>query len=62
MVLFDAQTSGGLLMAVPAEVANSLISELTQAKTLAANIIGYVCKRNDFPIKVRRGLGSENPF
>ncbi|KJS48553.1 MAG: hypothetical protein VR66_13435, partial [Peptococcaceae bacterium BRH_c23] len=62
MVLFDAQTSGGLLMAVPAEVANLLISELTLAKTLAANIIGYVCKRSDFPIKVRRGLGNENPF
>ena len=62
MVLFDAQTSGGLLMAVPAEVANSMISELTRAKTLAANIIGYIGKRKDFPIKVQRGLGSEYPF
>ncbi|WP_309446440.1 selenide, water dikinase SelD [Desulfosporosinus nitroreducens] len=62
MVLFDAQTSGGLLMAVPAEAADSMISELNRAGTLAANIIGYIGKRTDFPIKVRRGLGSENPF
>ena len=55
MVLFDAQTSGGLLMAVPAEVAESLIAKLNQAETLAANMIGSICQRKDFPIEVRRG-------
>ena len=62
MVLFDAQTSGGLLMAVPAEVSNSLISELTQANTLAANIIGFIDLRKDFPIKVQRGIRKNIPY
>jgi len=56
MVLYDAQTSGGLLMAAPADVADSLISQLNQAGTLAADIIGYVYQRNDFPIEVKRGF------
>lgn len=55
MVLYDAQTSGGLLMATPPDLAESLITKLNQVGTLAAHLIGYVSQRKDFPIEVRRG-------
>ncbi|MDP4161438.1 MAG: AIR synthase-related protein, partial [Bacillota bacterium] len=42
VVLCDAITSGGLLLAVPEERVDFLISRLNEAKTLAAAIIGRV--------------------
>ena len=42
MLLCDAQTSGGLLAAVPAEVANDVVAALTAAGTPAAAIIGRI--------------------
>ena len=41
-ILCDAQTSGGLLIAVPAERADALIDALRTAPTLAAAIIGDI--------------------
>jgi len=44
-VLFDAQTSGGLLIAVPETKAKKMVSALKKRKTPAARIIGRVGKR-----------------
>lgn len=52
LVLFDAQTSGGLLMAVPEEAASNLISALENAGTLAAAPIGRLEKFQGLPIIV----------
>ena len=41
-IAYDAQTSGGLLAAVPASVAAAVVRDLQAAKTLAAAIIGEV--------------------
>lgn len=43
--LADAQTSGGLLLAVPADRAEALVSALQHRKTRAASVIGRVCSR-----------------
>jgi selenide,water dikinase len=40
ILLCDAQTSGGLLIAVPPERADALLAGLGDAKTLAASVIG----------------------
>lgn len=42
MILFDAQTSGGLLMSVPPEEAQTLVAALKNAGTLTAAVIGEV--------------------
>ena len=44
MVLHDAITSGGLLLAVPEDRVDLLITQLKAAKTLAASVIGKVRK------------------
>jgi selenide,water dikinase len=44
-VIFDAQTSGGLLMSVPENKAKKLVAELKKRKTPAARIIGKVAKK-----------------
>ncbi len=44
IVLFDAITSGGLLISVPEERVNSLLQQLKEHKTLAAAVIGRVDK------------------
>ena len=41
-LLFDAQTSGGLLIAVPDDRANNLIEALRREKTIAADQIGRI--------------------
>ena len=45
-ILYDPQTSGGLLFAIPAEEAKRCLAELQQSIPNAA-IIGYVTKRED---------------
>jgi selenide,water dikinase len=40
LILADAQTSGGLLLAVPPERANDLVTDLEQRGTLASAVIG----------------------
>ncbi len=52
-VLADAQTSGGLLMTIPAERADSLITQLS-SRTLVAVVIGEIVEHTDAPrIEVR---------
>lgn len=41
-IMFDPQTSGGLLISVSEEKAPSLVSELVKEKTLSASIVGRV--------------------
>lgn len=50
-VLFDPQTSGGLLMAVAAEDAHALLEELTD-KVPHAAIIGYITENQGCAVKV----------
>jgi selenide, water dikinase len=52
MLLFDAQTSGGLLMAVPKAVAARVIDDLHNQNCLSATIIGEVIHRNSHSIQV----------
>ena len=51
-LLYDPQTSGGLLISVAAEQAPVLESAL-RAASIPASIIGRVCQRGDHPIQVR---------
>jgi len=53
LVLYDALTSGGLLIAVPEAVASALIFGLQQAGTLAAAPIGRVVKRHGLPLIIQ---------
>lgn len=50
-VLFDPQTSGGLLIAVPEKESTLLLKEL-QSVISCASIIGYVTEKEDVPIIV----------
>jgi len=43
MIAFDAQTSGGLLMSVPADKSDLVISDLYNAGLTYSNVIGEVC-------------------
>ena len=52
MLLFDAQTSGGLLFALRESVADEALLKLTEAGIPAA-IIGNAITKNNFPIIVR---------
>ena len=51
-VLFDPQTSGGLLMAVPEAQADALLAELREAG-LPARIVGEITKRKEKEIYVK---------
>ena len=51
-VLFDPQTSGGLLLAVPAEEAEAMLLEM-QKKGLPAAIVGEITEKQEFEIYVR---------
>lgn len=47
-LVFDPQTSGGLLISVPKEKADALVKELSERKTLKSQVIGEVLlKRED---------------
>ena len=50
-VLYDPQTSGGLLFAVPGEVAEELRKELREVG-LPAEIVGKVMERQEVEIQV----------
>jgi selenide,water dikinase len=47
LLLADAQTSGGLLIAVPESRLDSLLSALAGAETLARAVIGRITRRSD---------------
>jgi selenide, water dikinase len=53
----DAQTSGGLLLAVPAEHEAALIAALQEEATPAAAVIGRIVSGNPGTIRVNRKLG-----
>ena len=50
-ILFDPQTSGGLLFALPADAAQACLDELKQSVP-AAEIIGSVIEKDEFAIYV----------
>lgn len=54
LMLSDAQTSGGLLIAVPPEKANALLQALRAEHTLAAALIGEITSDLDGRIRVER--------
>ena len=51
-LVFDPQTSGGLLVAVPEEEAEEIISELKKAP-LSCAVIGEVADREKFALIIR---------
>ena len=55
-IMFDAQTSGGLLMALPAEAVESAVAEMADAGVVAS-VIGRVVEESDGRIHVS-GSGS----
>lgn len=48
-LIFDPQTSGGLLISVPEKNAESLLKDLRSGGDEKANIIGYVDKLSEYP-------------
>jgi len=53
---FDAQTSGGLLIAIDPAHVNRLVAELTNRGASAAAIVGRIAERQgDFAVVLRRG-------
>jgi selenide,water dikinase len=53
LLLCDAQTSGGLLLAVPAASAGALVAALTRRGTLAAAIVGAATAGDPAPGTIR---------
>ena len=51
-IVFDPQTSGGLLVALPEKDALTLLSDLQRGGNIDAAIIGRVILRGDFAIEV----------
>jgi hydrogenase maturation factor len=49
----DAQTSGGLVLAVPAEVVPEVLRDLNSRRTLAAAVIGRAVERGEALLTVR---------
>jgi selenide,water dikinase len=52
-LFYDAQTSGGLLISVPAEKADRLVSTLKAKGVSTASIVGEVAERTDVALIVR---------
>ena len=50
-ILFDPQTSGGLIFSVSADEADSLLEELKKIN-LPASIVGEIIEKTDVAIKV----------
>jgi selenide,water dikinase len=59
LVLCDAQTSGGLLVAVPEDRCEALVAALERRKTRAAAVVGVVEKGARGTIRVTRSRASE---
>ncbi|HLP74393.1 MAG TPA: selenide, water dikinase SelD [Bacteroidales bacterium] len=52
MIAFDAQTSGGLLMCVPHDIAEKVLDDLQSSDVNASAIIGSVLKQSDKLVKI----------
>ena len=52
-VFYDAQTSGGLLISVPAERRDALVMKLKELGTPVAAVVGEVVQRGDKALIVR---------
>ena len=52
-VLADAQTSGGLLIAVAEDRADELVAQLEQRQTKAAHVVGRVGPKSDVQVSLR---------
>jgi selenide, water dikinase len=52
-ILFDPQTSGGLLLAVSPSISSALVEQLHKAGIAAAAVIGRVIKQPEHRIRVR---------
>jgi selenide,water dikinase len=59
LLLCDAQTSGGLLAAVPASVAETTVTALRQEGLESATVVGFVEFGEQGRIRVRRGPESD---
>ncbi len=59
-IVFDAQTSGGLLMALPADVAEDAVAEMHEAGIVHAVVVGRITEESDGKIRIARSgnLGS----
>lgn len=53
LLLFDAQTSGGLLLCAPASSAGKILDEMRSAGYEKSQIIGEVTERDASPIEIR---------
>ncbi|MBT3191751.1 MAG: selenide, water dikinase SelD [Verrucomicrobia bacterium] len=56
-VLFDAQTSGGLLVAIPQEAAQAYVDQLHEAEVPAATIIGCITGASEGKIRLKMNDG-----
>lgn len=56
LLLCDAQTSGGLLAAVPEAAAANVVNALAEAGTLASAIVGRMTGKGNGRIRVRRAV------
>jgi len=58
LILADAQTSGGLLIAVEADAAGSLVTELMEGGLPYTAIIGYFTERGDGAIHIEKSAAA----
>ena len=56
LILADAQTSGGLLIAVPPEAEASLLGELAERRVLARAVVGEMMAGEPGSLAVVRGV------
>ena len=52
-MLYDAQTSGGLLLAVPQSEVNLALSRLKEAGYESSAVVGIAKKRGEYGINLR---------
>jgi selenide,water dikinase len=52
-MMFDPQTSGGLLISIPEQDATNLLDRINQHETAVARIVGSVHERQDYSLRIR---------
>jgi selenide,water dikinase len=58
LLLSDAQTSGGLLAAIPAALSGDVVQALTEAGSLAAAVVGHIIGPGSGRIRVAKNASS----